>query len=247
MLQPRSSRDGRLLSIPAAHGKRLIVLDWLAQEFEPGRRYSEPMVNLILGRWHAGHRGAAPLPGRRGLPRPGRRRVLAQRRGRPRLTPQRHPPRAVPGLRSAHQHVVRPPRRRARGAAPDEIRAAYRRIARRVHPDRGSAGNEAAMAAVNEAWRVLSDPGRRAEYDASLRARASTVAAAPSAAPARARRGRRGRARPRRPRPSPVLGRRPARAAGAGRARRDLPLHGLRPRRPAAAPARPCPAPRSTA
>ena len=40
------------------------------------------------------------------------------------------------------------------------------------------------MAAVNEAWRVLSDPGRRAEYDASLRARASTVAASPSAAPA---------------------------------------------------------------
>ena len=71
----------------------------------------------------------------------------------------------------------------APAASADEIRAAYRRIARRVHPDRGSAGNEAAMAAVNEAWRVLSDPGRRAEYDASLRARASTVAAAPSAAP----------------------------------------------------------------
>jgi molecular chaperone DnaJ len=29
------------------------------------------------------------------------------------------------------------------------------------------------MAAVNEAWRVLSDPGRRAMYDASLRPRAS--------------------------------------------------------------------------
>ena len=72
----------------------------------------------------------------------------------------------------------------APAASADEIRAAYRRIARRVHPDRGSAGNEAAMAAVNEAWRVLSDPGRRAEYDASLRARASTVAA-PSAAPTR--------------------------------------------------------------
>jgi hypothetical protein len=49
----RFVRDGRLLSIPAAHGKRLIVLGVLAQEFEPGRRYSEPMVNLILGRWHA--------------------------------------------------------------------------------------------------------------------------------------------------------------------------------------------------
>ena len=29
-----------------------MVLDWLAQEFEPGRRYSEAMVNLILGQRH---------------------------------------------------------------------------------------------------------------------------------------------------------------------------------------------------
>jgi hypothetical protein len=49
----RFFRDGRLVSIPAAHGKRLVVLEVLAQEFEPGRRYSESMVNLILGRWHA--------------------------------------------------------------------------------------------------------------------------------------------------------------------------------------------------
>jgi hypothetical protein len=46
-------RDGRLLSIPTARAKRLVVLDRLAQEFEPGRRYSEQMVNLVLGRWHA--------------------------------------------------------------------------------------------------------------------------------------------------------------------------------------------------
>jgi hypothetical protein len=46
-------RDGRLLSIPTARAKRLVVLDVLAQEFEPGRRYSEPAVNLALGRWHA--------------------------------------------------------------------------------------------------------------------------------------------------------------------------------------------------
>ena len=31
------------------------------------------------------------------------------------------------------------------------------------------------MAAVNEAWRVLSDPGRRAEYDASLRSPPTAV------------------------------------------------------------------------
>lgn len=46
-------RDGRLLSIPASRAKRRVVLDVLAQEFEPGRRYSERMVNLVLGRWHA--------------------------------------------------------------------------------------------------------------------------------------------------------------------------------------------------
>lgn len=46
-------RDGRLVSIPTAHAKRLVVLDRLAQEFEPGRHYSEQMVNLMLGKWHA--------------------------------------------------------------------------------------------------------------------------------------------------------------------------------------------------
>jgi hypothetical protein len=45
--------DGRLTSIPTSQGKRMVVLDWLAQDFEPGRRYSERMVNLILGRRHA--------------------------------------------------------------------------------------------------------------------------------------------------------------------------------------------------
>jgi hypothetical protein len=45
-------RDGRLLSIPATHSKRLVVLDWLAQRFEPGRRYSEETVNLVISRVH---------------------------------------------------------------------------------------------------------------------------------------------------------------------------------------------------
>lgn len=43
---------GRLLSIPAAHSKRLVVLDHLAGLFEPGRRYPEPEVNELLGRYH---------------------------------------------------------------------------------------------------------------------------------------------------------------------------------------------------
>ena len=46
-------QDGRLVQIPAQHAKRLVILEWLSQEFEPGRRYSEAMVNLVLGRFHA--------------------------------------------------------------------------------------------------------------------------------------------------------------------------------------------------
>ena len=40
------------MSIPVQRSKRLVILDRLAQEFEPGTRYSEPMVNLKLGLWH---------------------------------------------------------------------------------------------------------------------------------------------------------------------------------------------------
>lgn len=42
-------------------------------------------------------------------------------------------------------------------------------MARLLHPDTAGAGAADDMAAVNEAWRVLSDPGRRAVYDATLR------------------------------------------------------------------------------
>jgi hypothetical protein len=44
--------DGRLRQIPAKVSKRLVVLDWLAQDFEIGTHYSEAMVNLILGKRH---------------------------------------------------------------------------------------------------------------------------------------------------------------------------------------------------
>ena len=45
--------DGRLVEIPSSRMKRLVVLDWLSQAFEPGRRYTEQMVNLILGQRHS--------------------------------------------------------------------------------------------------------------------------------------------------------------------------------------------------
>ena len=46
-------RDGRIVSIPKAIPKRLVLLEWLAQLFEPGHRYTEAMVNLILGQRYA--------------------------------------------------------------------------------------------------------------------------------------------------------------------------------------------------
>jgi hypothetical protein len=55
----------------------------------------------------------------------------------------------------------------APGAGRDEIRAAYRRAARRHHPDTAG-GDERRMAALNEAWSVLGDPRRRSEYDRSI-------------------------------------------------------------------------------
>jgi hypothetical protein len=48
----RFIHKGRLLAMPAAHSKRLVVLDHLAGLFEPGRRYPEPEVNELLGRYH---------------------------------------------------------------------------------------------------------------------------------------------------------------------------------------------------
>jgi hypothetical protein len=45
--------DGKLTQVPAQRSKRLVVLDFLAGQFEPGRTYPEEQVNYILGRFHA--------------------------------------------------------------------------------------------------------------------------------------------------------------------------------------------------
>ena len=49
-------------------------------------------------------------------------------------------------------------------ADPDIIKAAYRVLARKLHPDH--TGDESAMKRLNTAWDVLRDPGRRTAYDA---------------------------------------------------------------------------------
>jgi hypothetical protein len=48
-------RDGRLTQIPAARGKRRIVLEHIAASFEPGVRYPERDVDAVLRAWHPDH------------------------------------------------------------------------------------------------------------------------------------------------------------------------------------------------
>ena len=48
----------------------------------------------------------------------------------------------------------------------EELRAAFRRLSKKVHPDAG--GSDALFGRVKDAYDVLSDPARRAEYDRSL-------------------------------------------------------------------------------
>ncbi|MDI6712461.1 MAG: DnaJ domain-containing protein [Anaerosomatales bacterium] len=60
----------------------------------------------------------------------------------------------------------------ARDAEPEVIEKAYKVLARKRHPDASSGDRSAheAMVELNEAYAVLSDPAKRAAYDASLSA-----------------------------------------------------------------------------
>ena len=48
----RFFRGERLAEIPSQRAKRLVILERLALDFEPGRRYAEPEVNELLQRYH---------------------------------------------------------------------------------------------------------------------------------------------------------------------------------------------------
>jgi hypothetical protein len=56
------------------------------------------------------------------------------------------------------------------GADAATLHRAYRSLAKRWHPDHAPDRGEASarMVLINEAWRVLGDPARRAAYDAAL-------------------------------------------------------------------------------
>ena len=87
------------------------------------------------------------------------------------------------------------------------IRSAYRRLAKEHHPDRNdSTAAKARMQSLNEAWAVLGDPLRRAEFD---RSRPRGFAAQQSAWG--------GRTGPRRPPPPRAAPSRPPSGASGGR------------------------------
>ena len=80
-------------------------------------------------------------------------------------------------------------------AEPEVVRAAYRALAQKYHPDREGGSGER-MIAINQAWYVLGNPETRAAYDRSR------AALAPRRSPAAWQRADGGEAVPARPGPN---------------------------------------------
>jgi DnaJ-class molecular chaperone len=51
----------------------------------------------------------------------------------------------------------------SKSASPDELKAAFRKLAKEHHPDKG--GDETKFKEINEAYNILSDPQKRSQYD----------------------------------------------------------------------------------
>ena len=71
---------GRIETLPARQARRHLLLDKVAQAFEPGVRYSERRVSLFLGALHADYAALRRYLVERGVPVPLRWPVLAERR-----------------------------------------------------------------------------------------------------------------------------------------------------------------------
>ena len=69
------------------------------------------------------------------------------------------------------RHSLRPDHYKTLGvdrtASTDDIKKAYRTLAKRYHPD-GQVGDEARLKTINEAYAVLSDHEKRTQYEQSI-------------------------------------------------------------------------------
>lgn len=65
-----------------------------------------------------------------------------------------------------------------RNALPEIVRAAYRALAWKYHPDMGA--DSGRMVAINDAWHILGNPTRRAAYDQALSAPSQVPAQPPT-------------------------------------------------------------------
>ena len=57
------------------------------------------------------------------------------------------------------------------GAEPETVNRVYRMLAQRYHPDNRDTGNESRFREITEAYHILSNPEKRAQYDATYQKR----------------------------------------------------------------------------
>lgn len=57
------------------------------------------------------------------------------------------------------------------GAEPETVNRVYRMLAQRFHPDNRETGNDSRFREITEAYHILSNPERRAQYDATYQKR----------------------------------------------------------------------------
>ena len=57
------------------------------------------------------------------------------------------------------------------GAEPETVNRVYRMLAQRYHPDNRETGNDSRFREITEAYHILSNPERRAQYDATYQKR----------------------------------------------------------------------------